>query len=100
MVYSFYRQGECFLINPKIPSKFTMQKIIDKDLGQMIMFGGECLIVRSSNRGYYDEKRELEVVPHNSCQRFHLLYQRKYQNSSYYRKIGLLLHHQQGHLYA
>lgn len=52
-VYSFYRQGECFLVKQDKPHKYGFQKIIEKDLGQMIMFGGECLIVRSSGNIYF-----------------------------------------------
>jgi len=41
------------MVKPDKPHKFGFQKIIDKDLGQMIMFGGECLIVRSSGNIYF-----------------------------------------------
>ena len=48
LVYSFYRQGESFTINPDKIDTARYQKIIDKDVGQMELSFGKALAVRSS----------------------------------------------------
>ena len=56
-IFSFYRQGNSFRFpileiestqNEK-KEKYVMQKMIDKDLGQMFLVHEKCLVVRSSS---------------------------------------------------
>lgn len=47
-IYSFYRQGQAFIINSDEPSEYKYEKMTDMDLGQMVLFNGEALICRSS----------------------------------------------------
>jgi len=55
-IYCFYRQGMAFTIqlNPldlsSSLSDYRYERITDLDLGQMVLFQGEVLIVRSSSR--------------------------------------------------
>ena len=53
-----------------------MQKIIDKDLGQMVMFGGECLIVRSSGFIYFFKQIMDTMTKKESWKLFHTLHVR------------------------
>ena len=56
-IFSFYRQGNAFNVPVlEIESKqnenkeaYIMQKMIDKDLGQMFLIHDKCLVVRSSS---------------------------------------------------
>jgi len=47
-IYSFYRQGYAFIINPKDPSKYDLQRMTEKDLGSMYLIYDQVLVVRSS----------------------------------------------------
>lgn len=48
-IYSFYRQGQAFIINSKDCSKYTYDRMTEMDLGQMILVYNSALIARSSS---------------------------------------------------
>lgn len=49
VVYCFYRQGQAFTIEASNPANFKVEKMTDKDLGQMYLFNNKALIARSSS---------------------------------------------------
>ena len=49
-IYTFYRQGHSFTVNPDNLEKYSTQRIIDLDLGQMIFIFNKALAVRSSGK--------------------------------------------------
>lgn len=49
-VYSFYRQGEGFCIDPENLENYRFERIIELDFGEMELVYGEVLVVRCSNR--------------------------------------------------
>jgi hypothetical protein len=49
-VYSFYRQGQAFCINPDNLEDFRFERMTEMDLGQMVLIYGEALVARSSSR--------------------------------------------------
>lgn len=49
-IYSFYRQGQVFVIDADDLTKYRYERMTDLDLGQMVLINGEALIVRSSCR--------------------------------------------------
>ena len=49
VIYCFYRQGEAFTIEADNPANFKVEKMTDKDLGQMYLFNNKALIARSSS---------------------------------------------------
>ena len=52
-IYSFYRQGHTFVLNPENTGEYRFEKITNKDLGDMVLFQGEALIARSSSSIYF-----------------------------------------------
>ena len=52
-IYTFYRQGQAFTMKPDDIANYRFEKIIDKDLGQMVLMYGEALAVRSSSKIYF-----------------------------------------------
>lgn len=52
-IYLFYRQGNAFIIDPNNVSNYKYEKIIDKDLGDMVLLWGQAMICRSSSSVYF-----------------------------------------------
>ena len=65
-IYSFYRQGQAFIIDAKDCSKYTYDRMTEMDLGQMYLVYNSCLIARSSSdilffKTQIDEETQLKV---------------------------------------
>lgn len=61
-IYSFYRQGEAFIINPDEPGEYKFEKMTDQPLGQMVLVYNEALIVRSSTKIlFFKQVKNLET---------------------------------------
>lgn len=48
-IYSFYRQGQSFIIDANDSSKYQMDRMTDRDLGLMFLVYNKALIARSSS---------------------------------------------------
>jgi len=48
-IYSFYRQGQAFIIDANDSSKFSLDRMTDRDLGLMFLVYNKALIARSSS---------------------------------------------------
>lgn len=49
-IYSFYRQGQAFCIEPESLENFRFERITEMYLGEMEMIYGEVLVATCSNR--------------------------------------------------
>jgi hypothetical protein len=49
-VYTIYRQGQIFTVNPSSLEKFRFERVTELDLGQMELLFDEALCIRSSGR--------------------------------------------------
>jgi len=78
-IYIFYRQGQSFTIfyDPKKGSKsledYRFERMTELDLGQMVLFQGEALIVRSSSRVLFFKQEKDLVTKETSWQKYHEL---------------------------
>ena len=72
-IYCFYRQGQAFIINPDKISHFRYETITDKDLGDMVLFQGEALIVRSSSNIYFFKQTNCLLTLKRSWQIIHTI---------------------------
>jgi hypothetical protein len=50
MIYSFYRQGQCFNVNGDDAKDVKFEKMTDQDLGQMYLINNKALVARSSSK--------------------------------------------------
>lgn len=50
MIYSFYRQGQCFNVNGDDAMDVKFEKMTDQDLGQMYLINNKALVARSSSK--------------------------------------------------
>ena len=48
-IYTFYRQGQCFIIKGNNSEEFRYDRMTDMDLGQMYLVYNKALIARSSS---------------------------------------------------
>ena len=48
-VYSFYRQGQAFIVDADDASKYTFDRMTEFDLGQMFLIYNTALVARSSS---------------------------------------------------
>lgn len=61
-VYSFYRQGQSFMVDADDASKFSLERMTDQDLGQMFLIYNTALIARSSSSIlFFKVEKELET---------------------------------------
>ena len=49
-IYSFYRQGLSFKINPDNIDSYQLQQVIEGDIGQIELVMGRCLVIQSSSK--------------------------------------------------
>ena len=49
-IYSFYRQGEAFVVSGDDAQETKFEKMTDQDLGQMYLINNKALIARSSSK--------------------------------------------------
>ena len=57
-IYSFYRQGQAFTIDPE-SLNYRIEQIMFRDIGQVILCNNKILVVRSSQRiQFYRQIRE------------------------------------------
>ena len=49
-IYSFYRQGEAFCIDPENLENYRFESVTELDFGEMELVYGEVLVVTCSNR--------------------------------------------------
>lgn len=83
-IYSFYRQGQSFIINAEDMENYEFDRMTEKDLGQMYLVFNTALVARSSSdilffkieKNIDTEKREWKL-PYRISARLHLLHQRK-----------------------
>ena len=52
-IYTFYRQGHSLIIDEKDHMEYTIDKMTDLDLGQMVLIYNQALIARSSGAIYF-----------------------------------------------
>lgn len=65
-IYSFYRQGEAFIVNPDEPAEYKLEKMTNQPLGQMVLVYNEALIVRSSTKIlFFKQVKDIETGEEN-----------------------------------
>lgn len=74
VIYCFYRQGQAFTISADDPGNFHVERMTDKDLGQMYLFNNKALIARSSSTVLFFKIIADEDDPEEkSWQQYHVL---------------------------
>ena len=74
VIYCFYRQGQAFTIDADDPANCRVERMTDKDLGQMYLFNNKALIARSSSTVLFFKIIADEDDPEEkSWQQYHML---------------------------
>lgn len=55
---------------------YRFERIIDKDLGQMVLIYGEALVVRSSSKIYFFKQEKSDMTGEWSWQLYHTIFVR------------------------
>lgn len=75
-IYSFYRQGQAFIIQAKDTSKYTFDRMTEMDLGQMYLVYNSALIARSSSDILFFKIEVDEDTEERVWRQYHMLERR------------------------